>query len=164
MNIISSVNTYLVISFLLTIWVIAKYAYKKIDEKLSNDVKNIKDLLSGLEKTKIDSEKQIVYLKQELAEANEHIIKAMNEAEQTAKAITEKSNQEISRIIEAKQEEYDHAVQKMRKSLSVEMQNKLVDAVIRELLNKLNEAKEDRDFQNSSIEKSLRMLEELAEK
>ena len=161
MNIIANVHTYLIISFLVTIWLIAKFIYHKLDDKLSKDVEDIKDLLENLEQTKLDSEKQIKNLKAELSVANEQVAKSIAEAERQANDMTEKSNREISDLIAKKQIEYEQAVLKMKSSINVEMQNKLVDAVIKEFIKKLKESREDRDFQNAAIDRSLDMLEKL---
>ena len=163
MSIISNVHTYLVISFLLTGWLIFKFAYQKLDARLSKDVNDIRDLLNGLDKKKSESEQQIKLLKNDLIEANDHINKTVSDAEQKAKKLTEKSHQEISNIIKLKQGEYDQAIKKMKSSMTVEMQNKLVDAVIKELVRKLQTARDDRDFQNTSIENSLEMLNNLVD-
>ena len=163
MSIISNVHTYLVISFLLACWLIFKFAYQRLDSRLSKDVDDIRDLLEGLDKKKSESEQQIKLLKNDLIEANEHINKTVSDAEQKAKKLTEKSHQEISDLIKLKQEEYDQAIEKMKSSMTVEMQNNLVDAVIKELVRKLKSAKNDRDFQNTSIENSLKMLDNLVD-
>lgn len=162
-SIVSNVHTYLVISFLLTGWVIFKFAYKKIDSKISADIRGIQDKIEGLEQKKNEAGKHLKQLQTDLAAANDDVAKALAEASQTAKEMTAKANQEISDLIKTKQLEYDQTIQKMKASLSIELQNKIIDAVIRELAERLRNSKTDREFQNASIENSINMLERLAD-
>ena len=164
MNILHDVHIYLLISFLLTGWAIFKFAYKKFDSSLAKNINDMKDLLSNLEKRKCETELHLEKLKNELKNVNESINKTIFETELEAKKITEKTNLEITQLVKKKQGEYDLTVEKIKSGLSVELQNKLTEAVIRELVKKLQKTKETREFQNTSIENSMDMIESLVNK
>lgn len=161
MNILQDVHTYLFISFLLTGFAIFKFAYKKLDTGLNQNINDMKDLLSDLEKRKLEAETHLQHLKNELKNVNENINKTISETELEAKKITEKSNIKITELVKQKQAEYDFAVDKIKSGLFVELQKKLSEAIIKDLVKKLQTTNKNREFQNTSIENSMDMIEDL---
>ena len=163
-SIFQNIHMYLVISFVVMLVFLFKFGYRKLDNQLSKDIENIRSTLSDLESKKIEANDQIKQLKQELQVANDNIIKAISNAEQKAKEITENSNKNIEKILKEKQSEYDASLKKIEQGYLIELKNKLVSLILKDLEEKLKEGKSSREFQNNLIENSIKNLENLVEK
>lgn len=164
MNIFQDIHTYLIISFILMVILIFKKGYKKFDNSLSKNVNDIKDKISNLENRKKEMNDQLEKLKKELIDVNSNIDIAITKAEDKAKKIIEMAGSEINDIVRKKQEEYASTIQKIKSGLSVELQNKIINLVIKDLAKKLQDVESNRKIQNIGIENSTKMLEELVEK
>lgn len=163
-SIFQNIHTYLVISFVVMLVFLFKFGYRKLDNQLNKDIENIKSTLSDLESKKIEANDQINQLKQELQTANDNILKAISNAEQKAKEITENSNKNIEKILKEKQSEYDASLKKIEQGYLIELKNKLVSLILKDLEEKLKEGKSSRELQNDLIENSIENLENLVEK
>lgn len=164
MNILQDIHAYLIISFLLTCWFVFKIAYKKLDRSLTKEVDDIRNLLDTLKIQKQEAETRLIQLKRELEDAEAKIENTIAAAEEEAQRISEKSNQETSKLVRQKQAEYAQAIKKIEAGISVELQHKIADAIIEKLVSKLQESRDNREFQNLSIENSTAMIEKLVEK
>ncbi len=163
-SIFQNIHTYLVISFVVMLVFLFKFGYRKLDSQLNKDIENIKFTLNDLETKKIEANDQINQLKQELQTANDNILKAISKAEQKAKEITENSNKNIEEILKNKQAEYDAALRRIEQGFLVELKNKLVYLILKNLEEKLKEGKTSRELQNDLIENSIENLETLVAK
>lgn len=163
-SIFREVHTYLAISFIVMIVLLFKFGYKKIDNKLNEDIKNIKLNLNDLERRKAESNEEIVRLKQELQDANNSILQAVSKAEQKAKEITENSNKNIEKALKDKQADYEVIRKRIEQSFLVDLKNKLVSLILKDLEKKIKESKDSREFQNDLIENSIEHLENLVKK
>ena len=146
------------------LFLLFKYSYKKLISGIENKVEEVKNTISSLEIRKKMAEEQIKKLKQELNEANESMGKAIVNAEEESRKIIEKSGETISSVIELKEKEYKETIEKVKSSLSAELQNKIVDLVIKSLVERLDKEHDNREFQNINIDNSIKMLDELVER
>ena len=160
----SDIHFYLVISFILTVFFLFKYTHKKISDGLQIKIDDIKNAISSVEKRKKDAEDKLSKLKQDILEVNDDVEKAIAAAEAEAKKIMERSGDMIASVIIQKEVEYKEVVSKIRSSLSIELQNKIVDLVISNLEKSWSDSENDRDLHNINIENSTKMLEKLIEK
>lgn len=163
-SIFQEVHTYLAISFIVMIVLLIKFGYKKIDNKLNEDIKNIKFNLNDLERLKTESNEEIIRLKQELHEVNDSILQAVSKAEQKANEITENSNKNIEKALRDKQADYEAIHKRIEQSFLVDLKNKLVSLILKDLEKKIKESKDSREFQNDLIENSIEHLEDLVKK
>ena len=164
MNVFQDVHTYLIISFVLMIVLLFKKGYKKLDDGLAKNVNDIKDKMSNLETRKREMNEQLENLRKELDDANSNIDKAVTKAEDKAKKMIEKAGSEINDIVQKKQKEYENTIERIRSGLSIELQNKIINLVVKDLAKKLQDVESNREIQNIGIENSTKMLEELVEK
>lgn len=163
-SIFQEVHTYLAISFIVMIVLLIKFGYKKIDNKLNEDIKNIKFNLNDLGRLKTESNEEIIRLKQELHEVNNSILQAVSKAEQKANEITENSNKNIEKALRDKQADYEAIHKRIEQSFLVDLKNKLVSLILKDLEKKIKESKDSREFQNDLIENSIEHLEDLVKK
>ena len=160
----SDIHFYLVVSFILTVFFLFKYTHKKISDGLQAKIDDVKNAISSVEKRKKDAEDKLSKLKQDVAEVNDSFEKAIAAAEVEAKKIMERSGDVIASVIIQKELEYKEVVNKIRSSLSIELQNKIVDLAISNLEKSWRESENDRELHNINIENSVDMLEKLVEK
>jgi F0F1-type ATP synthase membrane subunit b/b' len=162
MMIFQDVHTYLVISFLLTGWLVFKLFYKKFDNAISKDITDIRDLLGSLEEQKKSLEHQLSVEKTTLSEEEEHKLKAISAAKIEAKSIINRTAAEAADIVKKKQAELGETLVKMQNDFSRELRNKFLDATMVALVKKVDEAKKNADFQTTSINNSINALRELS--
>lgn len=163
-SIFQNVHTYLVISFIVMLVFLFKFGYKKLDNRLNEDIENIKFTLNDLERKKLESNEEINHLKRELQDANDSISKAILRAEQKAKEITENSNKNIEEVLKDKQAEYEAIRKRIEQSFLVDLKNKLVSLILKDLEERIKETQDSREFQNDLIENSIEHLENLVKK
>lgn len=163
-SIFQNVHTYLVISFIVMLVFLFKFGYRKLDNRLNEDIENIKFTLNDLERKKLESNEEINHLKRELQDANDSISKAISKAEQKAKEITENSNKNIEEILKNKQTEYESIRERIEQSFLVDLKNKLVSLILKDLEKRIKETQGSREFQNDLIENSIEHLENLVKK
>lgn len=163
-SIFQNVHTYLVISFIVMLVFLFKFGYKKLDNRLNEDIENIKFTLNDLERKKLESNEEINHLKRELQDANDSISKAILRAEQKAKEITENSNKNIEEVLKDKQAEYEAIRKRIEQSFLVDLKNKLVSLILKDLEKRIKETQDSREFQNDLIENSIEHLENLVKK
>jgi len=163
-SIFQNVHTYLVISFIVMLVFLFKFGYRKLDNRLNEDIENIKFTLNDLERKKLESNEEINHLKRDLQDANDSISKAISKAEQKAKEITENSNKNIEEILKNKQTEYESIRKRIEQSFLVDLKNKLVSLILKDLEKRIKETQGSREFQNDLIENSIEHLENLVKK
>jgi F0F1-type ATP synthase membrane subunit b/b' len=143
--------------------VLIKVAYKRSSNVLQKNVDDIRISIENLEQKKIETENLIEQMTKSINTINANIEKAITTAEIEAAKITKKSTEEIDEIVKKKQHEYDIAASKIRASLSIELQNKIVNLTIKRMMQKLSEDKSNYDMQSRNMEISAKMIEELVD-
>ncbi|MDR3031350.1 MAG: ATP synthase F0 subunit B [Holosporales bacterium] len=163
-SIFYDVHTYLIISFILTIFLIFKFAWGKITQSLQAKIDSVRSLIDSLEKQKKDAEEQMEILKRDLEEYKKIAETSVFNAQAEAKRISEKSYIIVESIISQKQEEYKEVISKIKDSFSIELQNRIIKLIKKELIKKMKESKDDREIQNISINNSTKMIEDIVER
>ncbi len=164
MGIFSDIHTYLIISFLLMAFLLYKYAYRQALSGLDKKVDSVRESIKFVEEKKKAAEEEIVRLKREIAEANELLAKSISEAEAEAKKILQESGEIINEIVAKNEKECKNSIEKIKGSMSLELQNKIVELVIESITSRIGRDHLDKELQNTSIENATKMLEELAER
>jgi F0F1-type ATP synthase membrane subunit b/b' len=141
-----------------------KALYKKCRDGLEKGINDIKNSIEELEERKLTTERHLENLRREMEEVTQSIEKAVQEAEDEAKRITEQSAILISNAIEQKQDEYKREIEKIRTGLYSELQRRVSELIIKEIGHKLQDAKIDRNFQNIGIDNAITKLEILSER
>ncbi|MBQ7524643.1 MAG: hypothetical protein IJT08_03490 [Alphaproteobacteria bacterium] len=162
MMILQDIHTYLVISFLLTGWLVFKFFYKKFDNAISKDINDVRDLLADLEEQKASLERQLLETKAKLTDAENHKQQAISEAKVEAKTVEKCSIASAANAVVKKQAELDEVLARMQTGFSNELRNKLLDATMAALLQKVDAAKGDVNFQEASINNSINALKALS--
>lgn len=163
-NIFYSELTYLVLSFLLTILIIAKFVWKRLVLTLESKVNSIRSTLDSLEKQKQEAEQEIERLKEEVSSYTILAEKRLEEAQIEAKKISEKYSKIIENVVDQKQQEYKETISKIKAGLVARLQNKIIQLIEQELKNKMKETKSNREIQDINIKNSLKMIENWMEK
>ncbi len=163
MNIFYDIHTYLIISFVGMLFLLFKLVSRKVNSFISKEIVDIERRFNDLRERKQQLEQELSDIKQNLYKEQNIAIDNIKEAEQKSKDISDQTILTISRIIEEKNQEQQIAIQKIYNELSVELQRKLVDEVIKKIVSKIKLSSEIcRELHNNAIASSLDMLNSLA--
>lgn len=164
MNIFYDIHTYLIISFVGMLFLLFKLVSKKVNSFISKEIVDIERRFNDLRERKQRLEQELSDIKQNIYTEQNIAIDNIKEAEQKSKDISDQTILTISRIIEEKNQEQQIAIQKIYNELSVELQRKLVDEVIKKIVSKIKLSSETcRELHNNAIASSLDMLNSLAD-
>ncbi|GHT88583.1 hypothetical protein FACS1894113_1330 [Alphaproteobacteria bacterium] len=162
-SIFLDIHTYIILSFVIMLVAVFKFGWKKVSDNLQNRIDSVKNLLSDLEIKKQNSLEEIQKLQQEIAKANEILSKSVQEANEEAEEISEKVASSVEELISKKQKEYTEVITKIKASMLIELQSKIVGLIEKELMKKMSELQNDREIQDINIDNSLRMFEKYIE-
>ena len=100
--------------------------------------------------------------KAKLTDAENHKQQAISEAKVEAKTVEKCSIASAANAVVKKQAELDEVLARMQTGFSNELRNKLLDATMAALLQKVDAAKGDVNFQEASINNSINALKALS--
>ena len=144
------------------LFLLFKLVSKKVNSFISKEIVDIERRFNDLKERKQQLEQELSDIKQNIYKEQNIAIDNIKEAEQKSKDISDQTILTISRIIEEKNQERQIAIQKIYNELSVELQRKLVDEVIKKIVSKIKLSR-CKDLNNNAIASSLDMLNSLAD-
>ena len=163
MNLLNE-HIFLIISFVVAIVGAYKFAYKRVDKTLTDEIEEISKKIAGADKAKREHEDLINALKNKLNNIQNEQKTAAYHAMADAKKETIIRNETIDKIIKEKREKNERDAMKIECALIAQTQEKYINAVIDETLRKLRELKADSEFQDNAVRNSLEMLRSISEK
>ncbi len=162
MNIFQDVHTYLIISFVLMVYLLYKFAYKSVNNTISNGINKIKDEINQLHNKKQSLSKQIDDLNISIKNEDKYMEQAINEAQETAEQIINKRNEEIQNIIKEKREINTYNYKKLEDDINSRIKQKLANLIVQRVIDKINTVEDARSFQIINLQKSIDMLKKFA--
>lgn len=159
MTLFSDIHTYLVISFIMMVILLYKYAHKSIVLFIQNKIEQIENAISSAETRKERSEKKLTDMERSIAETTEQKETAVKQAQLKAEDIMSASTKSVEKIIKQKEREYNQAIKKIKNSIVLEMQKRIIDVSTNEFMRMVSAKKNKREMHNAAIEKSIAMLE-----
>ena len=157
-NIFQDIHTYLIISFLLMIYILYKYAYKTVDNAISSGVNKIKDNINQLHNKKKSLSKQIDTLNTSIKNEDKDMEKAVAEAQDKAEQIINRRNEEIQNIIKEKREINTYNYKKLEDDINSRIRQKLTNLIVQKVIDKINTGEDAKSFQIINLQKSIDML------
>ena len=157
-NIFQDVHTYLIISFLLMVYLLYKYAYKSVDNMISSGVNEIKNEINQLHNKKKLLSKQIDDLNTSIKNEDKDMEKAVAEAQDTAEQIINRRNEEIQNIIREKREINTYNYKKLEDDINSRIRQKLANLIVQKVIDKINTVEDVKSFQIINLQKSIDML------
>lgn len=157
-NIFQDIHTYLIISFLLMIYILYKYAYKTVDNAISSGVNKIKDNINQLHNKKKLLSKQIDTLNTSIKNEDKDMEKAVAEAQDKAEQIINRRNEEIQNIIKEKREINTYNYKKLEDDINSRIRQKLTNLIVQKVIDKINTGEDAKSFQIINLQKSIDML------
>ena len=157
-NIFQDVHTYLIISFLLMVYLLYKYAYKSVDNMISSGVNEIKNEINQLHNKKKLLSKQIDDLNTSINNEDKDMEKAVAEAQDTAEQIINRRNEEIQNIIREKREINTYNYKKLEDDINSRIRQKLANLIVQKVIDKINTVEDVKSFQIINLQKSIDML------
>lgn len=157
-NIFQDVHTYLIISFLLMVYLLYKYAYKSVDNMISSGVNEIKNEINQLHNKKKLLSKQIDDLNTSIKNEDKDMEKAVAEAQDTAEQIINRRNEEIQNIIREKREINTYNYKKLEDDINSRIRQKLTNLIVQKVIDKINTVDDVKSFQIINLQKSIDML------
>ena len=162
MNIFQDIHTYLIISFVLMLYLLYKFAYKSVDNTISSGINKIKDDINQLHNKKQSLSKQIDDLNMSIKNEDKYREQAINEAQETAEQIINKRNGEIQNIIREKREINTYNYKKLEDDINSRIKQKLANLIVQKVIDKINTVEDARSFQIINLQKSIDMLKNFA--
>ncbi len=159
MNLFGDIHTYLVISFLLMVFLIYKYAYNRIMSFIQSKISEIENSISVAENRKDQAENQLADTEKSVLKINENREAILRKTQLKAEEIISSSNQSAQQIVEQKEREYTYSIQKIKNGLFLEIQKRIVSLSSDELIRIIHAKKNKREMHNIAIEQSIKMLE-----
>lgn len=157
-SIFQDVHTYLIISFLLMIYLLYKYAYKSVDNMISSGVNEIKNEINQLHNKKKLLSQQIDDLNTSINNEDKDMEKAVAEAQNTAEQIINRRNEEIQSIIREKREINTYNYKKLEDDINSRIKQKLANLIVQKVIDKINTVEDVKSFQIINLQKSIDML------
>lgn len=163
MNLLNE-HTFLIISFVVAIWGVYKFAYKRVDKKLTYEIEEIKKTIEDADEEKREHEILITDLNKRLNNIQNEQKAAEYHAREDAKKENIIRNETIDKIIKEKREKNEREAMEIECALIAQTQEKYINAVIDETLRKLRALKADSKYQAHAVRNSLKMLRSISEK
>lgn len=157
-NIFQDVHTYLIISFLLMIYLLYKYAYKSVNNAISSGVNEIRNEINQLHNKKKLLSQQIDDLNSSIKNEDKDMEKAIAEAQDTAEKIINIRNEEIQNIIKEKREINTYNYKKLEDDINSRIKQKLTNLIVQKVIDKINTVEDVKSFQIINLQKSIDML------
>lgn len=157
-NIFQDIHTYLIISFLLMVYLLYKFAYKSVDNMISSGINQIKNEINQLNNKKQALFKQIADLNTSIENADNDRETAVAEAQHTAEQIINKRNEEIQNIIREKREINTYNYKKLEDDINSRIRQKLISLIVQKVIDKINTVENAKSFQIINLQKSIDML------
>jgi len=157
-NIFQDIHTYLIISFLLMIYLLYKFAYKTVNNAISSGVDKIKSEINQLHNKKQLLSKQINDLNMNIQNEDKYMEQAVAEAQKTAEQIINRRNEEIRNIIKEKKEINTYNYKKLEDDINSRIKQKLTNLIIQKIIDKINTVEDAKSFQIINLQKSIDML------
>ena len=158
MNIFQDVHTYLIISFVLMVYLLYKFAYKTVDNTISSGVNKIKDEINQLYNKKKSLSEQIDDLNNSIQNEDKYMEQAVAEAQETAEQIINRRNEEIQNIIREKREINTYNYKKLEDDINSRIRQKLTNLIVQKVIDKINTVEDAKSFQIINLQKSIDML------
>lgn len=160
MNILLSEHTFLVISFVLAVWLLYKFAYKKLNTQIEKSINDIRGAITNNEQLRQNAEEEIKRLSSELVSLEDSAMAEETKARQEAKIIGDNNNEKIAKIIFEKNREYENAKSVLERNFLSQAQKEYIKNITQKIKERLENSAQDKDFQGKAIEGSLNMIEE----
>lgn len=158
MNILQDIHTYLIISFVLMVYVLYKYAYRSIDNAISSGINEIKNKIDQLHNKKKLLSKQIDDLNSSIEHEDKDMEDAIADAQNTAEQIISKRNVEIQNIIREKREINTYNYKKLEDDINSRIRQKLTNLIVQKVIDKINTVEDVKNFQIINLQRSIDML------
>ena len=160
MNILLSEHTFLVISFVLAVWLLYKFAYKKLNTQIEKSINDIRGAITNNEQLRQNAEEEIKRLSSELVSLEDSAMAEETKARQEAKIIGDNNNEKIAKIIFEKNREYENAKSVLERNFLKKKKKEYIKNITHKIKERLEISAKDKDFQGKVIEGSLNMIEE----
>ncbi|MBQ2175226.1 MAG: hypothetical protein II453_09235 [Alphaproteobacteria bacterium] len=159
MNILLSEHTFLVISFLLAVWVLYKFSYKRLNKQIGKSIDDIRNTITNNEQLRQNAEDEIKRLSLEINKLEETARAEETRARQEVKLRSDKNNEKIAKIILNKNREYENAKLALERTFLSEAQKEYVENIIHKIKESLGSTAKNEDVQGKAIENALNMIE-----
>lgn len=163
MNILLSEQMFLVISFVLALWLLYKFAYKKLNKQIEKSIEDIRGTITNNEKAKKNAEDAIKKMRLEIERLEKSAQAEEANARKETKISNDNNNKKIEHIILEKNREYEDAKLALERNFFSKAQKEYIENVIHTIRERLESVSKDKSFQEKAIERSLNMLEEYIE-
>ena len=160
MNILLSEYTFLIISFVLAVWALYKFAYKKLNKQIEKSIEDIRDTLTNNEQSRQNAEDEIKRLILEIDRLDEGAQAEKAKARKEAKIRSDNNNKKIERIFLEKDKEYEKAKLVLEQNFLSRVQTEYINNITHKIKERLASSAHDKDFQEKAIDSSLNMIEE----
>jgi len=158
MNIFQDIHTYLIISFLLMVYLLYKYAYRLVDNTISSGINEIKNEIDQLHNKKKLLSEQIDDLNSSIENEDKDMEHAIVEAQNTAEQIISQRNIEIQNIIKEKKEINTYNYKKLEDDINSRIRQKLTNLIVQRVIDKINTVEDAKNFQIINLQRSIDML------
>ena len=154
---------FLVISFVLALWLLYKFAYKKLNKQIDKSIEDIRGTITNNKKAKKNAEDEIKKMRLEIERLEKSAQAEEANARKEAKISNDNNNKKIEHIILEKNREYEDAKLALERNFFSKAQKEYIENVIHTIRERLESVSKDKGFQEKAIERSLNMLEEYIE-
>ncbi len=158
MNIFYDVHTYLILSFVGMIFLIAKYAFKRVNVLLDSSVDSIRSKVEDLKQKKSELEQRLKKSDSEIEKVQVRVNKKVLEAEDKASEIYAKSLEDLEIETVNLKHLYKSNLEKLLRNTDMELQQKVSNLIIQSIRSRMQANLMDRDMQNQLIERSIDIL------
>ncbi|MBR1943909.1 MAG: hypothetical protein IJ848_00360 [Alphaproteobacteria bacterium] len=158
MNIFQDIHTYLIISFVLMLYILYKYAYRTADNAISSGINEIKNEIDQLHNKKKSLSDQIDELNSSILNEDKDMEKAIANAQATAEQIINNRNVEIQNIINEKREINTYNYKKLEDDINSRIRQKLTNLIVQKVIDKINTVDDVKNFQIINLQRSIDML------
>jgi F0F1-type ATP synthase membrane subunit b/b' len=158
MNILLDLHFYLVISFVVSLVLISKFVFRKIDEFAKSKSGSVGSLIANLDakakKLECEFDLELERLDKTERESKALILKA----EETSDRMLSSTSEKVLDIQKRNRVLISRLVECQKRALLVDLLNKIVDCVIDDSVRKIKGSLNDPDMQSAFLDKSLKML------
>jgi F0F1-type ATP synthase membrane subunit b/b' len=138
-----------------------KFVYSKMKISIEENINEIRLSIERLERRREEAIIELNEKHRAFEEAKKSSEKEIQDAEARAKQITDQAAEMINNALSCKQIENDKEIEKIKIRLYAELHHKISEMVMKEIKKKVEEMRNDRDFQNSGIDSAINRLESL---
>lgn len=163
MNMLLSEHTFLIVSFALAVWLLYKFAYKKLNKQIEKSIEDIRNALTNNEQSRQNAENEIKRLSLEIDRLGKNAQAEEAKARKEAKIRSDNNNAKIEQIIMEKNREYENAKLALERNFLSKAQKEYIENITHKIKERLGGATKDKEFQEKAIEASLNMIEEYIE-